>query len=104
MADIDYEKTHVLGRGGAMNDAIANVDIERTLPNTTLDTSPLMVDLPISALERTLKPEGVPDQMNAVSNTKQRIFNLKGDEYIEKACLSDNSGEGQVFLVEHDGK
>lgn len=104
MADIDYEKTHVLGRGGAMNDAIANVDVERTLPNTTLDTSLLMVDLPISALERTLKPEGVPDQMTAVSNTKQRIFNLKGDEYIEKACLSDNSGEGQVFLVEHDGK
>ena len=106
MADIDYEKTNVLGRGVPVHNVDADDNLERTLkPDTTLDTSPLMVDLPLSSVERTLRPEGGMAQMEAAAEqAKQRRFCLKGDEYIEKACLSDNSGEGQVFLVERDGQ
>ncbi|WP_081783554.1 serine/threonine protein kinase [Xylanibacter brevis] len=32
------------------------------------------------------------------------VFMLKGEGYREVKCLSDNSGEAQVFLVEKDGK
>ena len=106
MADIDYEKTNVLGRGVPVHNVDADDNLERTLkPDTTLDTSPLMVDLPLSSVERTLRPDGGMAQMEAAAGqAKQRRFCLKGDEYVEKACLSDNSGEGQVFLVERDGQ
>lgn len=40
----------------------------------------------------------------AADGDDTNMFKLKGVEYRNLECLSDNSGEAQVFLVEHDEK
>ena len=113
--DIDYEKTHVL-RPDVNVDPVS-MDIESTLssektpnpestlnPETTLDVSPLMVSTPLADMEHTLRPTGNM-QMAAVvaGGGNAHTFNLKGVDYYEKVCLSNNTGEAQVFLVEREG-
>ena len=102
--DIDYEKTNVLRPD--VNMAPMPLDVECTLkPETTLDASPLMVSTPLSDMARTLRPTDNMDMQVAVSDTNgKRIFKLRGVDYQEKICLSNNSGEAQVFLVEHNGQ
>jgi len=106
MADIDYEKTNVLGRVSTMSDADADSNADRTLiPGSMQDMSPLMADFPISPVDRTLRPDNGFGQADTslIGVAGKRVFSLKGDDYVEKACLSDNSGEGKVFLVERGG-
>ena len=106
MADIDYEKTNVLGREGVMGNAAADGSNDRTLiPNSPLGSSPQMADMPTAPVERTLRPDAGSSQTDDVlaSLAGKRVFSLKGDDYVEKVCLSDSSGEGQVFLVERGG-
>ncbi len=106
MADIDYEKTNVLGREGVMGNAAADGSNDRTLiPNSPLGSSPQMADMPTVPVERTLRPDAGSSQTDDVlaSLAGKRVFSLKGDDYVEKVCLSDSSGEGQVFLVERGG-
>ncbi len=50
---------------------------------------------------RTLRPEVQP-VINA--QPAGESFLLHDEYYLKKTCLSDNSGEAQVFLVEHNGK
>ena len=52
MADIDYEKTNVLGREGVMGNAAADGSNDRTLiPNSPLGSSPQMADMPTAPVE-----------------------------------------------------
>ena len=44
-----------------------------------------------------------PMQNNTVLNNDSDFFTLKGEKYHNQKCLSDNSGEAQVFLVDKDG-
>lgn len=106
MADIDYEKTTIMGRGGVAGPDAGGASMDMTLkPDSTLDTSPLIVESPLSPLERTLRPEGGMSQMvDSNGRDLPRMFNLKGEVYVEKRCLSENTGEGQVFLVENGGE
>lgn len=98
--EIDYEKTQVLR--SADNISIG-ADVEKTLnPETTLDASPLMVSTPLSDMARTDNKDMQTMEADSNGNGKH-IFNLKGVEYHEKVCLSNNTGEAQVFLVEHNG-
>lgn len=101
--DIDYEKTSVLRPG--VNANPMPLDVERTLKQeTTLDASPLMVDTPLSDMMRTMRPtDGIMDMQVPTDGNDRHTFNLRGLAYHEKACLSDNSGEAQVYLVEHNG-
>lgn len=73
------------------------------------------------AIDRTIKTEIPADKTLAGSNTMRTIrsvrgaadyaeqpkdfFLVKGQKYLNKECLSDSSGEAQIFLVEdEDGK
>jgi serine/threonine protein kinase len=50
--------------------------------------------------DTTMRPsEPMPDQVQIDSD----FFDLKGVKYRKLECLSDNSGEAQVFLVDKDG-
>ena len=50
--------------------------------------------------ESTMRPsEPIPEQVQLDSD----FFDLKGVKYRKVECLSDNSGEAQVFLVDKDG-
>ena len=53
--------------------------------------------------DRTLRTEGQNTQASMAS-TPVTTFMLKGEEYEQISCLSDNSGEAQVFLVRKDDK
>ena len=53
--------------------------------------------------ESTMRPDRVVDQ-DDLDTPSVNYFNLKGLDYEEVTCLSDNSGEAQVFLVKRDGK
>jgi serine/threonine protein kinase len=55
------------------------------------------------SLERTMRPEKIASQ-NTMGSPSVNAFNLKGVDYEEVRCLSDNSGEAQVYLVKNDGK
>ena len=53
-----------------------------------------------NAVNSTMRPaEPMPEQVVVDSD----YFDLKGVKYRKQECLSDNSGEAQVFLVEKDG-
>ena len=53
--------------------------------------------------ERTMRPEGIASQ-SGLNTPQVNTFSLKGLDYEEVSCLSDNSGEAQVFLVRREGK
>lgn len=55
------------------------------------------------SLERTMRPERAASQ-NDMNRPLVNAFNLKGLDYEEVSCLSDNSGEAQVYLVRRNGK
>lgn len=53
-----------------------------------------------SKVERTFRD----GKQESGSRINSGFFNLKGIRYKNEKCLSDSSGEAQVFLVEHDEK
>lgn len=62
-----------------------------------------------AASDSTLRPAEGFDGANrteqpAQQNVNEDSFVLKGNKYRKIRCLSDNSGEAQVFLVEKDGQ
>ena len=55
-----------------------------------------------ASADRTLRPSGGMGQATEASTAN--TFLLKTDEYAMVKCLSDNSGEAQVFLVRRNAK
>lgn len=53
-----------------------------------------------SAIEQTLRSQGHTEEGGA----NNAFFTLKGKQYKNVNCLSDSSGEAQIFLVEHEGR
>ena len=53
--------------------------------------------------ETTMRPEG-PASRNGANESSAQYFSLKGLDYELVTCLSDNSGEAQVYLVQREGK
>ena len=56
------------------------------------------------SLETTMRPGGAASSVVNSSDSSNNVFSLKGVDYEEVTCLSDNSGEAQVYLVEREGK
>ena len=57
-----------------------------------------------NSMERTMRPGGAASSAANANASSTNVFNLKGIDYKEVSCLSDNSGEAQIYLVERDGK
>ena len=90
MENPDVEKTmHVEPAAGDMTLRPASMD--QTSPSGSMDT--------------TMRTETNPvqDQSDA-QDVAGDYFVLKGVKYRNKRCLSENSGEAQVYLVERDGE
>ena len=87
-----------------MDDAVAGdstmrpTGMDGTLRPTTLDGVMPSSELP---LDGTARANGETIQREEISGD---FFVLKGNKYRKLRCLSDNSGEAQVFLVEKDGE
>ena len=90
------------------------------MPNADLDSTQ-RPSAAAEGLDRTARPDDMPDTlpgadegfdrtlrpttaMNESANeSKTKVFHLKGKDYEMETCLSDNSGEAQVFLVKPVG-
>ena len=55
-------------------------------------------------METTMRPGGAASSIANSNGLSTNVFTLKGVDYEEVTCLSDNSGEAQVYLVEREGK
>ena len=55
-------------------------------------------------VEQTMRPNEQADDTIETIVANGDYFNLKGVRYHKQECLSDNSGEAQVFLVDRGGK
>ena len=60
---------------------------------------------PSGSLDMTMRTTTNPGQDDSeAQDVAGDFFVLKGVKYKNKQCLSENSGEAQVFLVERDGE
>ena len=103
MADNEMDKTvRWNGNDTGLNDAVIGND-DRTLVPQSMPAAPRSLDFDGDG---TIRHEGDQFLMQASSDesAKEKIFVLKGVDYREVECLSDNSGEAQVFLVEKDSQ
>ncbi len=93
----DADKTIVIPMAPAAMSA--GGDNDRTIVyNGTPASAPQAAETTL----KTLRPDSAMQTMQ--QNDRQNdCFVLKGEEYRMVKCLSDNSGEAQVFLVEHEG-
>lgn len=89
-SDLTEDKTMVYSRMGG--DDTMGDDLTSTVAADTDES-----------VERTLRPAGSMPQMET-DEPDTPTFVLKGDEYEQVTCLSDSSGEAQVFLVKKDGQ
>ncbi len=66
----------------------------------------LTPDAPVDAADTTLRSVRTPEPSQKGNDMPQpaESFFLKGEAYELVKCLSDNSGEAQVFLVKHGGE
>ena len=69
--------------------------IDRTIKKEAPEDRPLVDD----ATMRTIR--SVREVAESVEQPKE-YFNVKGHKYLNKECLSDSSGEAQIFLVEDE--
>lgn len=73
---------------------------DKTIANETLRTVRVVKGEHEPDLSQTLRTQ----QQEGVTAEDSGVFMLKGVTYTKLECLSDNSGEAQVFLVEHEEK
>lgn len=86
---------------GNMDSADKTIVADRTMH---IDEMPMPMPNNGDVTERTLRPNAaMPQDDDSVSSGIKSFF-LKGEEYLMDKCLSENSGEAQVFLVNKDGK
>jgi len=55
-------------------------------------------------VQQTLRTDGMQPLAETMQQAVAECFNLKGELYSKVRCLSDNSGEAQIFLVTHAEK
>ena len=70
-------------------------------PDNESTLRPSVADPAVHSFDGTARAEGINASTDDV---KDDSFILKGISYRRLSVLSENSGEAQVFLVEHDGK
>ena len=70
-------------------------------PDNESTMRPSVADPAVHSFDGTARAEGINASTDDV---KDDSFILKGISYRRLSVLSENSGEAQVFLVEHDGK
>lgn len=106
------DKTVVLTRDSQMDESDKTVVMGPATPQPDADAT--LVGMPDStivgmrgeqdSMERTMRPDGFASSVAKASDSTANVFSLKGVDYEEVRCLSDNSGEAQVYLVEREGK
>ena len=106
------DKTVVLTRDSQMDESDKTVVMGPATPQPDADAT--LVGMPDStivgmrgeqdSMERTMRPDGFASSVANASDSTANVFSLKGVDYEEVRCLSDNSGEAQVYLVEREGK
>ena len=79
--------------------------LEGPMPAPTPVGGDRTIALPSSddATQHTLKAASAPAPQS-MQVTDDNVFVLKGERYDKVSCLSDNSGEAQVFLGHHNDK
>ena len=90
------------------NSADGNPDVEQTMHvepaagDMTMRPATMDSMAPSDAMAMTMRTAGHDDSER--QDTAGDFFVLKGVKYMNKQCLSENSGEAQVYLVERDGE
>ncbi len=83
-----------------LDGTIRPAELDGTVRPATLDGTIRPAEMPVSAdMSGTVRADGVTSQKEVVYGDD---FILKGVNYHKIQCLSDNSGEAQVFLVERE--
>ena len=77
-------------------------DVNQNLDGTMRTPSNSVPAADMMAAGDTTRRSSEPMGNNTVLNDSD-FFTLKGEKYHNQKCLSDNSGEAQVFLVDKDG-
>ena len=95
---VDNDKTMVY----ADNDKAETTDDDKTVVYGG-DDKTLVGMADNDSSERTMRPEGAASRNNT-NELAANMFNLKGLDYEQVTCLSDNSGEAQVYLVRREGR
>ena len=110
MADENLDKTNVY-TGGAGGDDKTLIGGDRTLMGMSDDKTLIGGDKTLMGdttrkgpMETTMRPGGAASSIANSNGLSTNVFTLKGVDYEEVTCLSDNSGEAQVYLVEREGK
>ena len=87
-----------------------NPDVEKTLHvepvagDTTMRPASMDQMIPSGSMDITMRTTTDPGQdAPEMQDVAGDFFVLKGVKYKNKQCLSENSGEAQVYLVERDG-
>ena len=84
--------------------ATISEDTNQNLDGTMrTQTSSVTAGNMMPAGDSTMRPSEPMANNNTVLNDSSDYFTLKGEKYHNQKCLSDNSGEAQVFLVDKDG-
>ena len=105
MADENLEKTYVFPGTDPVESERTETQVNRSsvLPEMNDKTIAYAGKSGLSDnLEGTLRPTETMKEEDDLSSAE--MFRLKGEDYEKVSCLSDNSGEAQVFLVKKDGK
>lgn len=102
MTDNQWDKTTRMTDNAASAGPKTDFDADKTLK------APSSMPMPESAqepdYESTRRSDMSFNQPEPEESLSGHVFLLKGESYREVKCLSDNSGEAQVFLVEKDNK
>jgi serine/threonine protein kinase len=95
------DRTIVYGHMPEPDQMMPEPDAMMPEPDAMMADQPMMAD-PQGAGDTTLRPDAAIE--TPAPRPAGEYFLLKGEDYLKKSCLSDNSGEAQVFLVEFEGK
>ena len=75
----------------------------QNMDGTMRTSNSTQADSMMPAGDMTMRPSEPMANNNTALNDSSDYFTLKGEKYHNQKCLSDNTGEAQVFLVDKDG-
>lgn len=105
MTDESLEKTSVfVPQSNQAQDEVADKTVVLPRKGSSDEVTSTMLPGDDGPVERTLRPAGEMTPQLDMEKSEVTSFHLKGVNYEQVTCLSDNSGEAQVFLVDKDGQ
>lgn len=92
--------------GGQADEPAVEPDLEGKTIRASMDEAmdkTATPDLPVEPVASDVTNNLAHQEMNESTDTR-KSFMVRGERYVKETCLSDNSGEAQVYLVSKDGK